>query len=126
MCSILDAQKLVEKLEDLKDYAREHCYKYPNPLAFRRMMHVQRAWKRLRSIERKILREAYNRNITLVIDGEQTKFRQMVDNNPRSNKHFQMYLYGQFSSLWGNALEHFIMLHEHWNQQMEDIIKDNI
>jgi hypothetical protein len=125
MSSFNDTMILVEKLEDLKDFAREHLNKCANPLLYRRSLHYQRVWKKLRSVENKILRTAYTRNISLVIGNETLKFVQMVHQKPTSNRHFEMYLRGQFSCLWENALTEFISLHEKWNQLMNEIITEN-
>jgi len=121
------AKLMIEKLEELKEYARTHSERTPNPFAYRSSIYFQRAWKRLRTIEKRILREAYWRDISLDVDGESVKFRQLVDASDRSSTNqFQIYLSGKFSTMWCNALDIFTELHEKWNKLMSEIIKENI
>jgi hypothetical protein len=120
-----DVMALVEELDELKDYAREHVLRRPNFQKYRRDRCYRSVWRRLRCVEDRIMKEAYRRNIKLKFIHQEVRFREIVDEAPYSATLFKKYLEGQFTELWGNALEEFIILHKKWNKVMQDIVHDN-
>jgi hypothetical protein len=120
-----DVMVLIEELEELKNFAREHAEKEPNYVKFASDVEYKRLWNNLWTLEQDLLREAYYRNIRLVVDGEEVRLRTILDALDAeldAAEGFKRYLAGKFQELWGNALESFIDYHTDWNLLMRRII----
>jgi hypothetical protein len=120
-----DVMVLIEELEELKNFAREHAEKEPNYVKFASDLEYKRLWNVLWTLEQDLLQEAYHRNIRLVVDGEEVRLRTILDALDAEldgAEGFKRYLAGKFQELWGNALESFIDYHTDWNLLMRRII----
>jgi hypothetical protein len=117
-----DAMALIDELEELKNFAREHAEVEPNFVRYASDREYKRLWDDLYEVEHELLGEAYHRNIRLMIDGEEVRIRTILDSDLDATEEFKRYLAGKFETLWGNALESFIEYHTEWNALMKRIL----
>jgi len=119
---VQDEAQIIEILDGLRDFARANIARKPNPLLYGRDPYCQRVWKRLRTVETIILKEIYERNISLRdINGLEINFKLSLSEAPTSRTYFKIYLSSDFTYFWW-----LILLHERWNEHMIEIISKNL
>jgi len=123
MISYVECNLLVEKLEDLKEFSRKSIKDIPTFLRYKNNFCYQHVWKNFRILQQRILRKAYFYNITLVLEGEEIRFRTLIEQYPHCYN-FEIYLKGQYLTLSYNTLIEFIQLHENLNDQIKEIKQD--